>query len=101
MEYIVAGKNQTNATDPTNGTNALSWSTVTVNGSLTSLELNNSTKWSCYTVQVRAVTIESGTWSETKQHRTREDGKKVCSHIRTKCMFETVFRSVFFTDLLT
>ena len=81
VECTVAGKSQTNGTNPTNGTNALSWSTVTVNGSVTSVDLSNLTKWSCYEVQVRAVTIKIGVWSETKQHRTREDGKKVCSHI--------------------
>ena len=77
VECTVAGKNQTNGTDPTNETNSLSWSTVTINGSLTSVELANLTKWSCYEVQVRAVTINSGVWSEMKQGRTKEDGKKV------------------------
>ena len=85
------GKSQTNGTNPANGTNALSWSTLTTNGSLTYVELNNLTKWSCYEVQVRAVPISSGVWSETKEGRTREDGKKVYSCIWI--MFETVLLS--------
>ena len=35
-------------------------------------------KWSCYAVQVCAVTIESGKWSTEIQRRTSEDGKIVC-----------------------
>ena len=77
VDCTAAGKNQTNGTNPTNGTNDMPWSTVTVNGSLTSVDLNNLTKFSCYEVRVRAVTIESGIWGETKQQKTREDGKKV------------------------
>ena len=61
----------------TNGTNLTAWTTSTVNGSKTSTELKNLAKWSCYEVQIRAVTIKSGVWSDSKQSRTREDGKRV------------------------
>ena len=90
-ECTVAGKNQTNGTNLTNGTNVMPWSIVTVNGSLTSVELNNLTKWSCYEVRVRAVTIKSGVWSETKQRRTREDGEKVYFLHLNLLKNETVF----------
>ena len=61
-----------------NGTNLTAWTTLTVSIGLTSTELKNLTKWSCYEVQIRAVTIKGGVWSVAKQHRTSEDGKIGC-----------------------
>ena len=59
-----------------------SWTYQAVSGNLTSAEIGNLTKWSCYQVQIRAVTILKGVWSETKQRRTSEDGKALCSLIK-------------------
>ena len=75
------GTNLTNETNERNETNLESWINVTVNGSTTSTELTNLTKWSCYKVQIRAATVKSGVWSDIKQHRTSEDGKRICSCI--------------------
>ena len=58
-----------------NGTNLTMWSSVTVNGSSVSAELTNLTKWSCYEVQIHAITIKNGVWSDAKKQRTSEDGK--------------------------
>ena len=40
-----------------------------------SLDITGLMKWSCYEVQVRAVTIKNGPWSGIVQQRTSEDGK--------------------------
>ena len=58
-----------------NANSSLSWVVETVNGSTTSLDITGLVKWSCYEVQVRAVTIMNGPWSRTVQQRTSEDGK--------------------------
>ena len=58
-----------------NGNSSLGWVVETVNGSTTSLDITGLVKWSCYEVQVRAVTIMNGPWSGTVQQRTSEDGK--------------------------
>ena len=47
-----------------------------MNSTTTSLELIQLIKWSCYIVQVRAVTTKNGTWNKAVIHRTNEDGKK-------------------------
>ena len=54
---------------------SLRWNEETVNGSTTSFDITGLIKWNCYEVQVRAVTIENGVWSEVIKHRTSEDGK--------------------------
>ena len=59
----------------TNGTNLTLWTSVTVNGSSTSTELTSLMKWSCYEVQVRALTIKNGVWCDAKKYRSSEDGK--------------------------
>ena len=66
-----------NATNQMNGTNLTSWTMVTITGSSSSTVLKNLTKWSCYEVQIRAVTVKDGVWSGFKQHRTSEDGMQV------------------------
>ena len=66
-----------------NGTNITNWTTVTVNGSFTSVKLKNLAKWSCYEVQICATTIKSGIWSEINKQRTREDGMRVFVLFRT------------------
>ena len=58
-----------------NANRSLGWVVETVNGSTTSLDITGLVKWSCYEVQVRAVTIMNGPWSGTVQQRTSEDGK--------------------------
>ena len=58
-----------------NANSSLGWVVETVNGSTTSLDITSLVKWSCYEVQVRAVTIMNGPWSGTVQQRTSEDGK--------------------------
>ena len=60
-----------------NGTNLTNWVYVPVSGTLLSNEIKNLRKWSCYEVQIRAVTIKTGVWSKTEGHRTSEDGKRV------------------------
>ena len=64
-----------------NLTSNASWTYKVVSANLASSEIGNLTKWSCYQVQIRAVTILSGVWSETKRRRTSEDGKKLYSLI--------------------
>ena len=64
-----------------NLTSNASWTYQVVSGNLTSGEIGNLTKWSCYQVQIRAVTILKGVWNEIKQRRTSEDGKALCSLI--------------------
>ena len=54
---------------------SLGWVEETVSGSTLSLDITGLMKWSCYEVQVRAVTVGNGNWSETVQQRTSEDGK--------------------------
>ena len=44
-------------------------------GSMTSYDITGLTEWSCYDVQVVAVTIGDGAWSEVVRQRTSEDGK--------------------------
>ena len=48
---------------------------MTVNGNTMSTKLPNLTKWSCYEIQILAVTIKNGVWSDVKKHRTSEDGR--------------------------
>ena len=50
------------------------WAHKIVDGSVLSTEITNLEKWSCYAVQVRAVTIKDGVWSNKVQQRTSEDG---------------------------
>ena len=66
-----------NSTNQMNGTNLMSWKMIIMTGSSSSTELKNLTKWSCYEVQIRAVTVKGGVWSGVKQHRTSEDGMQV------------------------
>ena len=68
-----------------NANSSLSWVVGTVNGSATSLDITGLVKWSCYEIQVRAVTIINGPRSGTVQQRTCEDGKwmyllSICRH---------------------
>ena len=58
-----------------NGNSSLGWVVETVNGSTTSLDITGLVKWSCYEVQVRAVTIMNGPWSGTVQQNSSEDIK--------------------------
>ena len=55
------------------------WVERNVNGSTTSLDITGLMKWSCYEVEVRAVTIKNGPWSGTEERRTSEDGKIIIS----------------------
>ena len=55
------------------------WIERTVKGSTTSLDITGLMKWSCYEVEVRAVTIKNGPWSGTVERRTSEDGKIIVS----------------------
>ena len=50
------------------------WTHKVVDGSVFSTEITNLEKWSCYPVQIRAVTIKDGVWSDKLQQRTSEDG---------------------------
>ena len=50
------------------------WAHKIVDGSVLSTEITNLENWSCYAVQVRAVTIKDGVWSNKVQQRTSEDG---------------------------
>ena len=43
-----------------------------------SFDITGLMKWSCYEVQVGAVTVKNGKWGDTVEHRTSEDGKEVC-----------------------
>ena len=54
----------------------LPWVEKTVIGSTTSLNISHLMKWSCYEVQVRAVTIKNGIYSGSVEQRTSEDGKR-------------------------
>ena len=50
------------------------WAHKIVDGSVLSTEITNLTKWSCYAIQIRAVTIKDGVWSDKVQQQTSEDG---------------------------
>ena len=50
------------------------WAHETVDGSILSTDITNLVKWSCYAIQIRAVTIIDGVWSDKVQQRTSEDG---------------------------
>ena len=50
------------------------WVHKTVDGSFLSTEITNLEKWSCYAIQIRAVTIKDGVWSDQVQQQTSEDG---------------------------
>ena len=50
------------------------WAHKIVDGSVLSTEIANLTKWSCYAIHIRAVTIKDGVWSDKVQQRTSEDG---------------------------
>ena len=52
------------------------WNEESINESKISFTIKNLKKWSCYKVQVRVVTMMNGSWSQTIQIRTDEDGKK-------------------------
>ena len=58
-----------------NGSSSTAWVPEIVNGSTISLDITGLMKWSCYEVQIRAVTIKNGLWSGIVQQRTSEDGK--------------------------
>ena len=51
------------------------WTERTVNTSTASYDITGLMKWSCYDVQVLAITIGNGVWSEAVRQRTSEDGK--------------------------
>ena len=59
--------------------NLTAWNIKAVDGAVRYTFLTQLTKWSCYSVQINAVTIKSGKWSTEVHNRTSEDGKK--SHI--------------------
>ena len=48
-----------------------------MNGYATSLDITGLIKWTCYEVQVRAVTIKNGIYSGSVKQRTSEDGKMI------------------------
>ena len=56
------------------------WAHETVDGSILSTDITNLVKWSCYTIQIRAVTIKDGVWSNKVQQRTSEDGIIIYLH---------------------
>ena len=56
-------------------TNLTAWRYENVKGATMHALLKNLAKWSCYSVQISAVTIRKGKWSAEIQHRTTEDGK--------------------------
>ena len=56
---------------------SMSWVERTVNVPTTSLDISGLMKWSCYEVQVRAVTIKNGIYSGSVKQRTSEDGKRI------------------------
>ena len=51
------------------------WTYVNTNETLRFTTVTSLAKWSCYAVQVSAVTIKNGKWSTEIQCRTSEDGK--------------------------
>ena len=51
------------------------WTYVHTNETLRFTTITGLAKWSCYAVQVCAVTIKNGKWSTEIQRRTSEDGK--------------------------
>ena len=61
-----------------NANSSSDWVEIAVDGSTMSFDITGLMKWSCYEVQVRAVTVKNGKWSDTVKHRTSEDGKEVC-----------------------
>ena len=54
--------------------NLTAWKVLIVNGQVRNVVLKNLAKWSCYVVQIVAVTVKDGKWSAEIQHRTSEDG---------------------------
>ena len=63
---------------------SMSWVERTVNVPTTSLDISGLMKWSCYEVQVRAVTIKNGIYSVSVKERTSEDGKRI--YLLTPCV---------------
>ena len=55
--------------------NLTAWIFIYVNGTMMFTDIRGLKKWSCYSIQVNAVTIKKGKWSIEVQHRTSEDGK--------------------------
>ena len=63
------------------------WAHKIVDGSILSSDITNLVKWSCYAVQIRAVTIKDGVWSDKVQQRTSEDGIIIYLYkIHCKCL---------------
>ena len=63
------------------------WAHKIVDGSISSSDITNLVKWSCYAVQIRAVTIKDGVWSYKVQQRTSEDGITIYLYkIHCKCL---------------
>ena len=63
------------------------WAHKIVDGSILSSDITNLVKWSCYAVQIRAVTIKNGVWSYKVQQRTSEDGIIIYLYkIHCKCL---------------
>ena len=55
------------------------WTLIHVSRTARFGEIKGLAKWSCYAVQINAVTIKNGMWSEEIQRRTSEDGKINCT----------------------
>ena len=63
---------------------SMSWVERTVNVPATSLDISGLMKWSCYEVQVRAVTIKNGIYSVSVKEWTSENGKRI--YLLTPCV---------------
>ena len=74
---------------------SITWVERTVNGSTTSLDITGLMKWTCYEVQVRAVTIKNGIYSRSVKQRTSEDGKMINQPTSySEQTFEPLFQSL-------
>ena len=49
-------------------------------GTVRSFDITDLAKWSCYGIQIRAVTIKNGKWSDEISQRTSEYGKMIDFH---------------------
>ncbi len=55
------------------------WNIITVDESLRSVNLTNLKYWSCYDVQIAAVTVSEGVFARINNTRTSEHGKLIFS----------------------
>ena len=57
--------------------NLKAWTHISTNETLRFTTITGLAKWSCYAIQVSALTIKNGKWSTEIQRRTSEDGRMI------------------------